>query len=102
MKYFPLVWAALMRKPAAPALTLLSVMIAFTLFGLTIGMNATFDKSTELARDDRIYVHAALRRRRLPDRHGAADRRHARRGEGRRRRVLLAAITRIRKNRVFV
>ena len=43
MKYIPLVWAAIMRKPARAVLTLLSVMVAFTLFGLTIGMNATFD-----------------------------------------------------------
>ena len=37
MKYLPLVWAAVMRKPVRAILTLLSVMIAFTLFGLTIG-----------------------------------------------------------------
>jgi putative ABC transport system permease protein len=56
MKYVPLVWAAIMRKPARAVLTLLSVMIAFTLFGLTIGMNATFDKMVADARDNRIYV----------------------------------------------
>ena len=44
-----------MRKPARAILTLLSVMVAFTLFGLTIGMNATFAKFKEDARDDRIY-----------------------------------------------
>ena len=58
MKYFPLVWAAVMRKPARAILTLLSVMLAFTLFGLTIGMNATFAKVQEDARDDRIFVFA--------------------------------------------
>src|SRR5215831_1259561 len=58
MKYIPLVWAAVMRKPARAILTLLSVMIAFTLFGLTIGMNATFAKVQEEARDDRIYSFA--------------------------------------------
>jgi len=58
MKYFPLVWAAIMRKPARAVLTLLSVMIAFTLFGLTIGMNATFAKVQEEARNDRIYSFA--------------------------------------------
>jgi putative ABC transport system permease protein len=56
MKYFPLVWAALMRKPARAILTLLSVIAAFTLFGLTIGMNATFAAIAEAARADRIYV----------------------------------------------
>jgi len=58
MKYLPLVWAAIMRKPTRAILTLLSVMLAFTLFGLTIGMNATFAKVQEDARDDRIFAFA--------------------------------------------
>jgi putative ABC transport system permease protein len=56
MKYFPLVWAAIMRRPARAILTLLSVMIAFTLFGLTIGMNATFAAVEANARMDRIWT----------------------------------------------
>ena len=56
MKYVPLVWAAIMRKPTRAILTLLSVMIAFTLFGLTIGMNATFAAVQAAAKDNRIYV----------------------------------------------
>jgi len=55
MRYLPLVWAAIMRKPTRAVLTLLSVMLAFTLFGLTIGMNATFTKLKEEARADRIF-----------------------------------------------
>lgn len=55
MKYIPLVWAAVMRKPVRAILTLLSVMLAFTLFGLTIGMNATFDKMVKNAHDDRLF-----------------------------------------------
>jgi putative ABC transport system permease protein len=58
MKYIPLVWAAIMRKPTRAVLTLLSVMLAFTLFGLTIGMNATFAKVQQEARDDRIFSFA--------------------------------------------
>ncbi len=56
MKYFPLIWTAIMRRPARAVLTLLSVMIAFTLFGLTIGMNATFASVEANARMDRIYT----------------------------------------------
>ena len=41
MRYLPLVWAALMRKPTRAVLTLLSVVVAFTLFGMMIGLNAT-------------------------------------------------------------
>ncbi|MBN9587424.1 MAG: ABC transporter permease [Alphaproteobacteria bacterium] len=55
MKFLPLIWAAVMRKPTRTILTLLSVMIAFTLFGLTIGMNATFEKVAAGAHDDRIW-----------------------------------------------
>ena len=58
MKYLPLVWAGLMRKPTRAILTFLSVMIAFTLFGLTIGMNATFEKVSAAARSDRVYSNA--------------------------------------------
>jgi putative ABC transport system permease protein len=58
MKYLPLVWASVMRKPARAILTLLSVTLAFTLFGLTIGMNATFDKVLKDAREDRLFSNA--------------------------------------------
>lgn len=57
MKFLPLIWAAVMRKPTRTILTLLSVMVAFTLFGLTIGMNATFDKVAAAAHDDRIFTN---------------------------------------------
>ena len=56
MRYLPLVWAAIIRKPMRAVLTLLSVTVAFTLFGLMIGLNATFDMIAEKARADRIYT----------------------------------------------
>ena len=73
MKYFPLIWAAIMRKPARAVLTLLSVMIAFTLFGLTIGMNATFASVEAKPGTDRIYTRSALRRQRHARCRGAAQ-----------------------------
>jgi putative ABC transport system permease protein len=57
MRYIPLVWAALMRKPTRAVLTLLSVVVAFTLFGMTIGFNATITAFEESARADRIFVN---------------------------------------------
>lgn len=57
MRYLPLVWAALMRKPTRAVLTLLSVVVAFTLFGMMIGLNATFDAVSAAARADRIFVN---------------------------------------------
>lgn len=57
MKYLPLVWAAIRRKPTRATLTLLSVVVAFTLFGMMIGMNATIAAVEEAARADRIFVN---------------------------------------------
>ena len=55
-KYFPLIWAALSRKPARLALTFTSVVIAFILYGVTIGINAGFQNLIDAARLDRIHV----------------------------------------------
>ncbi len=66
MKYLPLIMAGLMRKPVRAILTMLSVMIAFTLFGLTIGMNATFAKVEANARMDRIYTDPRFSNNGLP------------------------------------
>ena len=56
MKYFPLVWAAVWRKPVRLVLTLLSVVVAFALFGMMIGFKASFSHLVDSARADRIYV----------------------------------------------
>ena len=57
MKYFPLIWAALWRRPTRLILTLLSVSVAFVLFGLMIGLNASFAHIAELASMDRVNVN---------------------------------------------
>jgi putative ABC transport system permease protein len=44
-----------MRKPARAILTLLSVTIAFTLFGLMFGMTATFNNIEQRAHADRVF-----------------------------------------------
>lgn len=46
-----------MRKPTRAILTLLSVVVAFTLFGTMIGLNATFAAVEAAARADRIFVN---------------------------------------------
>jgi putative ABC transport system permease protein len=56
MKYFPLVWAALRRKPVRSVLTFLSVMVAFVLFGLMIGLNTTIDLLAQRAHADRVWT----------------------------------------------
>jgi putative ABC transport system permease protein len=53
-----LVWAALWRKPAHTILTLLSVSMAFTLFGVMIGFNASVNRIVNGAFPDRINVRS--------------------------------------------
>jgi len=58
VKYFPLVWAALWRKPAEAILVWLAVTVSFALFGLMVGLHATYDRLIENSRMDRLYVNA--------------------------------------------
>jgi putative ABC transport system permease protein len=58
VKYFPLVWVALWRKPAEAILIWLAVTVSFTLFGLMVGLHATYDRLIENSRMDRLYVNA--------------------------------------------
>ena len=66
MKYFPLIWAALRRKPTRTVVTFLSVTVAFTLFGLMIGLNATMDLMEQRAHADRIWSLARFETTGLP------------------------------------
>jgi putative ABC transport system permease protein len=58
VRYLPLVWAAIRRKPMRAVMTLLAVTMAFTVFGLMIGLSATIDGVEQRARDDRIFSSA--------------------------------------------
>jgi putative ABC transport system permease protein len=58
VKYLPLVWAALWRKPAEAILIWLAVTVSFSLFGLMVGLHATYDRLIDNARMDRLYVNA--------------------------------------------
>lgn len=58
MKYLPLIWSALWRKPAEAILVWLAVTAAFTLFGLMAGLHVTYDGFIARARMDRLDVNA--------------------------------------------
>ncbi len=58
MKYWPLVWSALWRRPAEAILVWLAVMVSFALFALMVGLHATYDQLIAHARLDRLYVNA--------------------------------------------
>lgn len=66
MKWLPLLWTALRRKPARTVYTLLSIVIAFLLVGIMSGLNAAFAERIENARVDRIVVTARYGVCRLP------------------------------------
>ncbi len=56
MKFLPLIWAGLWRKPARTLLTLLSIAIAFMLFGLLQGVDAAFARIIGEQKLDRMFI----------------------------------------------
>ena len=56
MKYWPLIWSALARKPAEGLLTVLAVAAGFTLLSLMISMNLTARDIVAHTRTDRLFV----------------------------------------------
>ena len=56
MKFFPLIWTSLWRKKARTLFTLLSIMIAFLLFGLLQGINAWLNAFGTESNANRLYV----------------------------------------------
>lgn len=58
MKYLPLIWAGLWRKKARTIFTMLSIVVAFLLFGLIQGINQGFNTAMTNLNVDRLYVSA--------------------------------------------
>jgi putative ABC transport system permease protein len=56
MKFFPLVWSGLWRKPARTVFTLLSLSLGFLLFGLLQGVDSAFDAAVARQRLDRLLT----------------------------------------------
>jgi putative ABC transport system permease protein len=56
MKYFPLIWAALMRRKPRTILTMLSIVVAFLLYGLLQGVLAAFTSGVDIAGADRLIT----------------------------------------------
>lgn len=56
MKYFPLVWAALWRRKPRTILTMLSITVAFVLYGLLQGVVAAFNAGVDISGADRLVV----------------------------------------------
>jgi putative ABC transport system permease protein len=56
MKYFPLLWAGLWRKRTRTLFTILSVIVAFLLFGLLQGVNSWLSNAVADSRVNRLYT----------------------------------------------
>ncbi len=58
MRYLPLLWAGLFRKKARTILTLLSIVIAFLLFGLLQAVQVAFESGADAADAKRLLTTA--------------------------------------------
>jgi putative ABC transport system permease protein len=56
MKFLPLLWSSLWRKKVRTIFTLLSIFVAFLLFGLLMTIRTTFSLGVDLAGLDRLMV----------------------------------------------
>lgn len=56
MKFFPLIWAGLWRKPVRTCLTLFALAMAFFLFAMLQGIGVGLDQLLERSRADRLTV----------------------------------------------
>jgi putative ABC transport system permease protein len=56
MKYMPLVWRNLTRRKTRTILTILSIAVAFVLFGVLAALNVAFSQGVELAGNDRLII----------------------------------------------
>jgi putative ABC transport system permease protein len=57
VKHFPLVWAALWRKPTETVLLLAAITSAFTLFGLMTGMREAAQRIVAQSPGDRLIIN---------------------------------------------
>lgn len=60
MKFLPFIWSTLWRKKLRTIFTLLSILIAFLLFGMLQGVNAAFQRSVDKANVNRLIVTSRI------------------------------------------
>ncbi|MDM4769140.1 ABC transporter permease [Solimonas sp. SE-A11] len=56
MKYFPLVWSALWRKKPRTIFTMLSIVVAFLLFGMLQAVAQSMTQSVQISGADRLFT----------------------------------------------
>ena len=58
MKYLPLIWSGIWRKPGRSILIFLQVAVAFALFGVLQGLKTGVQHAVDAARADLLLVHS--------------------------------------------
>jgi putative ABC transport system permease protein len=72
MKFLPLVWRNMMRRKIRTIVTLLTIMVAFLLFGVLMAIRAAFSMGVDVAGADRLMViHRVSIIQPLPSSYGA-------------------------------
>jgi putative ABC transport system permease protein len=61
VKFFPIVWAGLWRRPVRSILTAICIVIAFVLLGLLQGVNAGFDRAIAGSQRDMLTTRPRVR-----------------------------------------
>lgn len=56
MRFLPLIWSNLRRRPLRTALTMLSIVVAFVLYGYLSAIRRGLDQGVTLAGADRLFV----------------------------------------------
>ena len=73
MKFLPLVWRNLMRRKIRTIITLLSIVVAFVLFGALMAIRAAFSMGVDVAGADRLMmIHKVSLIQPLPRSYGDA------------------------------
>ena len=72
MKYWPLIWGGLRRKRFRTAFTLLSILVAFVLYGYLAAINTAFSLGVAVRGDDRMVIRHkfSMFTMLLPESHG--------------------------------
>ncbi|HMD27738.1 MAG TPA: hypothetical protein VKH13_04125, partial [Steroidobacteraceae bacterium] len=60
MKYFLLIWAGLWRKKTRTILTMLSIIVAFLLFGLLQGINQSIKAGLGDSSNNRLWTTSRM------------------------------------------
>lgn len=60
MRYLPLIWAGLWRKPVRTLLTLLSIVVAFLLLGLMYGVTGALDTIVDRMSETRLRIQSRV------------------------------------------